>query len=603
MSSDASDITDMDYEEEDIEKPQTRLGKAGTAANVRKMRKVLSKPRTVHYTPQSLYEQIHNADIDLNPDYQREVVWPEVKQSALVDSLMRHYYVPPVILAVKVDEEGAEHRTCIDGKQRLTSIQKFMDGLVPFKDPWTNEKYWFKDDPTSTRARKILPERYRKEWSRLQIVCIEYDGLLESEEREIFQRVQLGMALTPAEKLQAISSPKADFVRELLATYSELTGNSSTLVWDSGRGTDFRCFAQALYNVEKFPKLKSGGTIAQIEKWLATKEDFDENTQDDIHRTYSVFLELAKDKQLAKCFKHPTNIAPVEFVIISVLIAREKDRLSLVQLSRVIRDMRLNVRDEHKDIRLNSAVAKTMLAFIGDIGTSHVKGEGEPAGKMVSSVPKRKRKNGDGSGEKVQKGPQGTKLEVSRNENGMVPVSGVFGNPAPPSQVKQLGNDAHTNPTLAASRVSSLPSGGSPASPAVPDRLAAIRSARLGASQARTPPTAPAADRASSGLHSGQYPSQQAASLSASPSINKDNHLDTSLLAKMDQNPSPYNHQSPSQYHMSEIYQGQGRGEPYHQYQDERQGSSQQGRDERDYGKSSNTYWTRQDGGGRGYGR
>ncbi|TFK46311.1 hypothetical protein OE88DRAFT_1594988, partial [Heliocybe sulcata] len=314
---------------------------------------------------------IHNGDIDLNPDYQREVVWPEHKQSALVDSLMRHYYVPPVILAVKVDEEGTEHRTCIDGKQRLTSIQKFMDGLVRTdlrSFSWTNEKYWFKDDPTSRRVRKMLPERYRKEWSRLQLVCIEYDGLLENEEREIFQqRVQLGMALTPAEKLQAISSSKADFVRELLATYSDLTGNSSTLVWDSGRGTDFRCFAQALYNMEKFPKLKSGGTIVQIEKWLSTEESFDEETQDDAHRTFSVFLQLGKDKQLSNCFKQPTNIAPVEFVTIAVLISREKDRLSLPQLSRVIRDMRIHVRQEHKDIRLNNMVIKTMLAFIGDI--------------------------------------------------------------------------------------------------------------------------------------------------------------------------------------------------------------------------------------------
>jgi hypothetical protein len=41
-------------------------------------------------------------------------------------------------------------------------------------------------------------------------------------EREIFQRVQLGMALTTAEKLAAVDSPWAESVR-LLSSLCELT--------------------------------------------------------------------------------------------------------------------------------------------------------------------------------------------------------------------------------------------------------------------------------------------------------------------------------------------------------------------------------------------
>ena len=38
--------------------------------------------------------------------------------------------MPPVIFAVQKDDEGEVVRVCVDGKQRLTSIQKFLDGLV-----------------------------------------------------------------------------------------------------------------------------------------------------------------------------------------------------------------------------------------------------------------------------------------------------------------------------------------------------------------------------------------------------------------------------------------------------------------------------------------
>jgi len=55
------------------------------------------------------------------------------------------------------------------------------------------------------KARKLLPEKYRKLFANKQIVCVEYIDLSDADEREIFQRVQLGMALTPAGLLFASS--------------------------------------------------------------------------------------------------------------------------------------------------------------------------------------------------------------------------------------------------------------------------------------------------------------------------------------------------------------------------------------------------------------
>ena len=58
------------------------------------------------------------------------MVWPEAKQIGLIDSIFRNFYIPPVIFAVQKDEDGEETRVCVDGKQRLTSILKFMDGVL-----------------------------------------------------------------------------------------------------------------------------------------------------------------------------------------------------------------------------------------------------------------------------------------------------------------------------------------------------------------------------------------------------------------------------------------------------------------------------------------
>jgi len=66
----------------------------------------------------------------LLPVHLTDIVWSETKQIHLIDSIFRNFYIPPVIFAVQKDEEGEEVRVCVDGKQRLTSIQKFFDGQV-----------------------------------------------------------------------------------------------------------------------------------------------------------------------------------------------------------------------------------------------------------------------------------------------------------------------------------------------------------------------------------------------------------------------------------------------------------------------------------------
>ena len=43
----------------------------------------------------------------------------------IIDSIFRNFYIPPVIFAVKVYDDGAETKTCIDGKQRLTSLFRY----------------------------------------------------------------------------------------------------------------------------------------------------------------------------------------------------------------------------------------------------------------------------------------------------------------------------------------------------------------------------------------------------------------------------------------------------------------------------------------------
>ncbi|KAK7435615.1 hypothetical protein VKT23_019567 [Stygiomarasmius scandens] len=250
-----------------------------------RLQKALRPPRATTYTAQALYEQICSRDINLEPEYQRDVVWTESKQIGLIDSIMRNFYIPPIIFAVNSYDDGSETKTCIDGKQRLTSLFKFMDGLIPHRDPITNEKLWYRTDRAAQAVARgkprLLPERYRRSFANKQIVCVEYQELTDENERDIFQRVQLGMALTPAEKLHVINTPRANFIRSILGSYVEgnALGDPQTVPWDRTRGSDFRCIAQGVFVMYKWGTntLTGSGSLPQVERWLLERGDIDDS--------------------------------------------------------------------------------------------------------------------------------------------------------------------------------------------------------------------------------------------------------------------------------------------------------------------------------------
>ncbi|KAF8146691.1 hypothetical protein K438DRAFT_1512261, partial [Mycena galopus ATCC 62051] len=60
----------------------------------------LTTPRVTMYSTKALYKRIHKGNIDLNLEYQREVVWPKSKQIGIINSILRNFYILPVIFAV-----------------------------------------------------------------------------------------------------------------------------------------------------------------------------------------------------------------------------------------------------------------------------------------------------------------------------------------------------------------------------------------------------------------------------------------------------------------------------------------------------------------------
>ncbi|KAI8375245.1 hypothetical protein EDC96DRAFT_496536 [Choanephora cucurbitarum] len=158
--------------------------------------------------------------------------------SELVDSILNNYYIPPLLFATR-KIRGKQTRIVIDGKQRLTSMRRFMRNLIPYIDTTTGESvstYYAdqsdneRDDEEEANIRKSKPspihfldEAMFDKFSSYEFVCVEYTDISEDDEYEIFSRVQLGVAITSAERLKAHNTPVAKLCRQLANEHSLLT--------------------------------------------------------------------------------------------------------------------------------------------------------------------------------------------------------------------------------------------------------------------------------------------------------------------------------------------------------------------------------------------
>jgi len=74
-------------------------------------------------------DMIDGGDVDLNPDFQRNFVWNSTQKSRLIESILLR--IPLPMFYFSEDDEG--RLLVIDGLQRLTTINEFMDNKFPLR--------------------------------------------------------------------------------------------------------------------------------------------------------------------------------------------------------------------------------------------------------------------------------------------------------------------------------------------------------------------------------------------------------------------------------------------------------------------------------------
>lgn len=142
-----------------------------------------------------IYNKLRNQQISINKSYQRKLVWKNTHKINFIDTILKNYPFPEVYLApgsldqvklILIDE-------IVDGQQRLTTIQDYIEGTDVFALPKLPIKRFSEltSEEKNTFLNYEISVRYLKNVTPIQV-------------KEIFQRInKTDYGLNAVERLNA----------------------------------------------------------------------------------------------------------------------------------------------------------------------------------------------------------------------------------------------------------------------------------------------------------------------------------------------------------------------------------------------------------------
>jgi len=179
------------------------------------------KPFDVSVLPQSsvLFLYQTRDEIQIDPEYQRMgEVWTLDKRQLLIDSILNGFDIPKIYFhELSSQFANKKHRYAIvDGRQRLESIWKFVDGEYPL-----SEEFDYLKDP-SVKAAGLSYGELAKKYPRLKgifdatsltVISVRTEDLDLIE--EMFSRLNEAVPLNAAEKRNALGGPMPIAIRRV----------------------------------------------------------------------------------------------------------------------------------------------------------------------------------------------------------------------------------------------------------------------------------------------------------------------------------------------------------------------------------------------------
>lgn len=278
------------------------------------------------WTINDFWIRYKKGEIDFNAEYQRSSIWKKDKKQKLIDSILRNYSIGLIILRKKENKYEV-----LDGQQRLRTIFEFMENKFSTSGKYTPEFAGKKFEDI-----KRDPGMYA-DFIAFKIPYLLIESLDEKKVTEIFLRLQEGLPLNTAEKLNA----KLGKMRETIIDLSRYKG------FLQSTGIDPRRFAHRLIMAQIF-------FLEKETRWDKSKPIFPSNiTYRELSRMYEDYESVDPPRHVVSRIKRIFNL--LKESIDPSVIKKRSDLITIYSLMSYL-DRKYVVGDELKQTLRNFVV-------------------------------------------------------------------------------------------------------------------------------------------------------------------------------------------------------------------------------------------------------
>lgn len=179
-------------------------------------RELLEKTKIVRQTWSILeiYQKIKDNKLVLDPDYQRREIWKNDKKTAFIESLYMEIMIPPIYVVEIPGKDVLEEAKyeVVDGKQRLTAINGFIQGKFTLNDKSLEYYADIFGGKTFGEIKEISPEKTNQVLSSVLDIYVITANSPEFTKYDIFARLNKG-----AEKLKVNEIRRAIYQSDVTA--------------------------------------------------------------------------------------------------------------------------------------------------------------------------------------------------------------------------------------------------------------------------------------------------------------------------------------------------------------------------------------------------
>ena len=176
-----------------------------------------------------IIRRIRDGRYVMDPDFQRDFIWREDKQSKLIESVVMRIPLPVVYLAE--DDEG--RMVVVDGLQRLSTFARFVNGKL---------KLQLSDRPElNGKTFAQLSSKLQNRIEDCNLICYIIDSKVPERARlDIFERVNGGIPLSRQQMRNSLfMGPATRFLKEAARTDLFLQATGSSLNMKTMRDREF----------------------------------------------------------------------------------------------------------------------------------------------------------------------------------------------------------------------------------------------------------------------------------------------------------------------------------------------------------------------------